>query len=66
MTELRAVHRADRRWDPWRSRPGIGQTGVVNLDDVPQPVTAAAGAVVEVASTCYSPALLNHCLRSYV
>ena len=47
-------------------RAGIGQTGGVNLDDVPQPDTAAAGAAVEVATTYCSPALLNHCLRSYV
>jgi HD superfamily phosphodiesterase len=38
----------------------------VNLNDVPQPDTAAASAAVEVATTYYSPALLNHCLRSYV
>ena len=38
----------------------------MNLDDVPQPDTAAAGAAVEVATTYCSPALLNHCLRSYV
>jgi hypothetical protein len=38
----------------------------VKLDDLPQPDTAAARAAVEVATTYCSPALLNHCLRSYV
>ena len=38
----------------------------MNLDDVPQPDTAAAGAAVEVATMYCSPALLNHCQRSYV
>jgi hypothetical protein len=39
----------------------------VNLNDVPQPPdTSTARAALEVATAYCSPALANHCLRSYV
>lgn len=38
----------------------------MNLDDVARPESSTAGAVLEVATAYCSPALLNHCLRSYV
>jgi hypothetical protein len=44
----------------------IGETGGMDLDSVPQPETAAARAALEVATAYHSPALLNHCLRSYL
>jgi HD domain len=48
------------------SRWGIGETGRVNFDDVPQPESSTARAAWDVAAAYCSPALLNHCLRSYV
>src|SRR3954451_7966276 len=45
---------------------GIGETGRVNLDDVPQPENSTARAALEVAAAYCSPALLNHCLRSHI
>ncbi len=38
----------------------------MNLDDVPQPENSTARAALEVATAYCSPALINHCLRSYV
>jgi hypothetical protein len=38
----------------------------VNLDDIPQPENPTARAAVEVATAYCSPALVNHCLRSYL
>jgi hypothetical protein len=38
----------------------------VNLDDVPQPDSSTARAALEVATAYCSPALVNHCLRSYL
>jgi hypothetical protein len=38
----------------------------VNLDDVPHPENATARAALDVATAYCSPALLNHCRRSYV
>ncbi|NJC69531.1 HD domain-containing protein [Planosporangium thailandense] len=38
----------------------------MNLDDVPVPDTSAARAAREVATAYCSPALANHCLRSYI
>ncbi len=38
----------------------------MNLDDVPQPDNATTRAALEVAAAYCSPALLNHCRRSYV
>lgn len=38
----------------------------MNLEDVPLPDTSAAHAALGVAAAYCSPALLNHCLRSYV
>jgi hypothetical protein len=45
---------------------GVGKTGQVNLDDVPHPDNSTASAALDVAATYCSPALLNHCLRSYI
>jgi len=44
----------------------IGKTVEVNLDDGPQPDSSMARAALEVATAYYSPALVNHCLRSYL
>lgn len=44
----------------------VGKTGHVNLDDFRHPETATARAALEVATAYCSPALVNHCLRSYV
>jgi HD domain len=38
----------------------------VDLDDVPQPDSRTARAALEVVTAYCSPALVNHCLRSYV
>jgi hypothetical protein len=38
----------------------------MTLDDIPIPDTAAARQVLDVAATFHTPALLNHCLRSYL
>jgi hypothetical protein len=38
----------------------------VNLDDIPQPENPTARAALGVATAYCSPALVNHCLRSYV
>jgi hypothetical protein len=38
----------------------------MDLDNVPPPETSAARAALEVATAYCSPALLNHCIRSYV
>lgn len=38
----------------------------MNLDEVPQPETSTVRAALEVAAAYCSPALINHCLRSYV
>jgi hypothetical protein len=38
----------------------------MRFDDVPQPDNHAARAALEVATAYCSPALVNHCLRSYV
>jgi len=38
----------------------------MRLDDIPWPQTPAATAAREVATTYHSPALANHCSRSYV
>jgi predicted butyrate kinase (DUF1464 family) len=38
----------------------------VDLDDIPQPENATARAALAVATAYCSPALVNHCLRSYV
>ena len=38
----------------------------MNLDDVPQPENSIARAAFDVAAAYCSPALTNHCLRSYV
>jgi HD domain len=38
----------------------------VNLDDVPRPENSTARAALDVAAAYCSPALLNHCLRSYL
>ncbi len=51
---------------PWLPGWGVGETGGMNLDDVPQPETSAARAAWEVATAYCSPALVNHCLRSYI
>ena len=45
---------------------GVGKTGQVNLDDVPRPENSTARAAWDVAAAYCSPALLNHCLRSYI
>jgi hypothetical protein len=39
---------------------------VVGLDDVPAPDTPTARAALEVVTAYCSPALVNHCVRSYV
>jgi len=44
----------------------IGKTIGVNLDDVPQPDSPTARAALEVTTAYCSPALVNHCLRSYL
>ena len=38
----------------------------MKFDDVPQPETPAARAALELVTAYCSPALVNHCLRSYV
>ena len=38
----------------------------MKLKDVRQPQTPCADAALEVAKAYYSPALLNHCRRSFV
>jgi hypothetical protein len=38
----------------------------VNLDDVPRPDTDTAHAALEVVTAYCSPALVNHCVRSYL
>jgi hypothetical protein len=38
----------------------------VNLDDIPLPQSSAARAAAGVATRYCSPALVNHCLRSYI
>jgi hypothetical protein len=38
----------------------------MRIDDVPQPETLAAGAALGLVTAYCSPALVNHCLRSYV
>jgi hypothetical protein len=45
---------------------GIGKTGPVNLDDVPQPENSTARAASDIARTYCSPSILNHCRRSYI
>ena len=45
---------------------GVGKTGQVHLDDVPHPENSTARAASEVAAAYCSPALVNHCRRSYV
>jgi hypothetical protein len=52
--------------NPRRQPRGIGKNGQVNLDDTRQPESPTARAALEVATAYYSPALLNHCLRSYI
>jgi len=39
---------------------------IVRLDDLNIPATSACRAALEVATTYCSPALLNHCVRSYL
>jgi hypothetical protein len=39
---------------------------VVKLDDVPRPDTSTARAALELVTAYCSPALVNHCVRSYV
>lgn len=51
---------------PWRPIRGIGKTGGVKLNEVPQPETSTARVALEIATAYCSPALVNHCLRSYV
>ncbi len=38
----------------------------MNLDEIPQPESSTARAALEIATVYCSPALVNHCLRSYV
>ena len=53
-------------WPPGGGGAAIGETDAVNLDDVPQPETSTARGALGVATAYCSPALVNHCLRSYV
>jgi hypothetical protein len=51
---------------PLRDTPAGRDTGAMRLDDVPVPATPAAQAALEVLSEYSPPALVNHCVRSYL